>query len=161
MARSAAGRVELLRDHADQDQNRRADNRTTLPASRPSDPVIRYMCLLRRGRSRLSATRVTHGRRFTCPRCDFCGLSVIYSEWTGPGASGDDILPGGFGSRPIQGVRGMGSLGSRHSGVMSGFMLRNLTTGIMKRAGHHNIAATRRYAGDATRSLATSGISPA
>ena len=40
--------------------------------------------------------------------------------------------------------------------------LRNLTIGIMKMAGHHNIAAaTRHHARDATRILATLGISPA
>jgi len=40
--------------------------------------------------------------------------------------------------------------------------LRNLTIGIMKTAGHHNIAAaSRHYARDATRTLATLGISPA
>jgi predicted transposase YbfD/YdcC len=40
--------------------------------------------------------------------------------------------------------------------------LRNLTIGIMKMAGHHNIAAaSRHHARDATRALATLGISPA
>jgi predicted transposase YbfD/YdcC len=40
--------------------------------------------------------------------------------------------------------------------------LRNLTIGIMKMAGHHNLAAsTRHYARDATRTLATLGISSA
>jgi predicted transposase YbfD/YdcC len=40
--------------------------------------------------------------------------------------------------------------------------LRNLTIAIMKMAGHHNIAAaTRHHARDATRTLATLGISPA
>ena len=40
--------------------------------------------------------------------------------------------------------------------------LRNLTIGIMKMAGHHNIAAaSRHHARDATRTLATLGISPA
>jgi predicted transposase YbfD/YdcC len=40
--------------------------------------------------------------------------------------------------------------------------LRNLTIAIMKMAGHHNIAAATRYhARDATRTLATLGISPA
>ena len=40
--------------------------------------------------------------------------------------------------------------------------LRNLTTGIMKMAGHRNIAAACRcHARDATRTLATLGISPA
>ncbi len=40
--------------------------------------------------------------------------------------------------------------------------LRNLTTGIMKMAGHRNIAAACRYhARDATRTLATLGISAA
>lgn len=40
--------------------------------------------------------------------------------------------------------------------------LRNLTIGIMKMAGHHNLAAaTRHHARDATRTLATLGISPA
>ena len=40
--------------------------------------------------------------------------------------------------------------------------LRNLTLGIMKRAGHHNIAAAaRHHARDATRTPATLGISPA
>lgn len=40
--------------------------------------------------------------------------------------------------------------------------LRNLTIGIMKMAGHRNIAAaTRHHARDATRALATLGISPA
>jgi len=38
--------------------------------------------------------------------------------------------------------------------------LRNLAIGIMKMAGHRNIAAaTRHYARDATRTLATLGIS--
>ena len=41
-------------------------------------------------------------------------------------------------------------------------MLRNLSIAIMKMAGHHNIAAATRYhARDATRTLATLGISPA
>ena len=40
--------------------------------------------------------------------------------------------------------------------------LRNLTIGIMKMAGHRNIAAaSRHYAPDATRTLAALGISPA
>jgi hypothetical protein len=40
--------------------------------------------------------------------------------------------------------------------------LRNLAIGIIKMAGHRNIAAaTRHYARDATRTLATLGISPA
>jgi hypothetical protein len=40
-------------------------------------------------------------------------------------------------------------------------MLRNLSIAIMKMAGHHNIAAATRYhARDATRTLATLGISP-
>ena len=40
--------------------------------------------------------------------------------------------------------------------------LRNLTIGIMKLAGHPNLAAaTRHHARDATRTLATLGLSPA
>jgi hypothetical protein len=40
--------------------------------------------------------------------------------------------------------------------------LRNVTTGIMKMAGHRNIAAAcRYYARDATRTMAALGLSPA
>jgi len=51
---------------------------------------------------------------------------------------------------------------SSHKPVKVMSTLSNLTIGIMKMAGHHNIAAVGRHdARDATRTLATPGLSPA